>query len=49
MGRIFLKMLLRYTDLGMAGVSKRASYGSINNIYLTYKRESDIAPGECRQ
>ena len=41
--------LLRYTDLGMADVSKRAGFGSANNLYLTYKREFGIAPGERRQ
>ena len=40
--------LLRYTDLGMADVSKRAGFGSANNLYLTYKREFGIAPGERR-
>ena len=41
--------LLRYTDLDMADVSKRAGFGSANNLYLTYKREFGIAPGERRQ
>ena len=41
--------LLRYTDLGMADVSKRAGFGSANNLYLTYKCEFGIAPGERRQ
>lgn len=38
--------VLRYTDLGMADVSKRAGFGSANNLYLTYKRGSGIASGE---
>lgn len=41
--------LLRYTDLGMADVSKRAGFGSANNLYLTHNREFDIAPGERHQ
>ena len=41
--------LLRYTDFNMADESKRASSGSANNLYLTYKREFGIAPDERRQ
>jgi AraC-like DNA-binding protein len=40
--------LLRYTDLTIAEVSRRAGFGSANNLYLTYKREFDIAPGYRR-
>lgn len=40
--------LLRYTDLTVAEVSKRAGIGSANNLYLTYKREFGIAPGYRR-
>ena len=40
--------LLRYTDLGMADVSKRAGFGSANNLYLTFRREFGIAFSECR-
>lgn len=29
--------------------SHYASFGSANNLYLTYKREFGIAPGERRQ
>ncbi|MBR6141763.1 MAG: hypothetical protein IKQ37_08410 [Bacteroidaceae bacterium] len=37
--------LLRFTDMTIAEVSKRAGFGSANNLYLTYKREFNIAPG----
>lgn len=40
--------LLRYTDLSIAEVSKRAGFGSANNLYLTYKREFNLAPGYRR-
>lgn len=40
--------MLRYTNLGMADVSKRAGFGSANNHHLTYKREFGIATSECR-
>ena len=35
--------LLRYTDLGMAYMSKRVDFGSANNLYLTHNREFGIA------
>ncbi len=41
--------LLRYTDLGMADVSKRAGIGSDNNLYLTHNREFGITPEERHQ
>ena len=41
--------LLRYTDLRLDEVSRHAGFGSANNLYLTYKREFNIAPGERRQ
>lgn len=37
--------LLRFTDLTVAEVSRRAGFGSANNLYLTYKREFNLAPG----
>ena len=40
--------LLRYTDMSVAEVSKRAGFGSANNLYLTYKREFNLAPGYRR-
>jgi AraC-like DNA-binding protein len=42
-------VLLRYTDLSMTDVSKSAGFCSVNNLYLAYKREFCIVPGECRQ
>lgn len=41
--------LLRFTDMSVAEVSKRAGFGSANNLYLTYKREFNLAPGYRRQ
>ena len=41
--------LLRYTDLTIAEVAKRTGIGSPNNLYLTYKREFNRAPGYRRQ
>ena len=40
--------LLRYTDMSIADVSRRAGFGSANNLYLTYKREFNLAPGYRR-
>ena len=40
--------LLRFTDMTVAEVSRRAGFGSANNLYLTYKREFNIAPGYRR-
>lgn len=40
--------LLRYTDMPMAEVAKRTGIGSMNNLYLTFKREFDLAPGYRR-
>jgi len=40
--------LLRYTDLTIAEVAKRTGIGSPNNLYLTFKREFNIAPGYRR-
>jgi len=41
--------LLRYTDMTVAEVARRSGIGSANNLYLTYKREFNIAPGYRRQ
>ena len=41
--------LLRYTDLTIAEVAKRSGIGSPNNLYLTYKREFNLAPSYRRQ
>ena len=41
--------LLRYIDLRLDEVSHHADFGIANNLYLTYKREFNIAPGERRQ
>ena len=41
--------LLRWTDISIAEVAKRAGLGSANNLYLTYKREFNLAPGYRRQ
>ena len=41
--------LLRYTDMTVAEVAKRSGIGSANNLYLTYKREYNLAPGYRRQ
>ena len=40
--------LLRYTDLTIAEVAKRSGIGSANNLYLTFKREFNLAPGYRR-
>ena len=40
--------LLRYTDMTVAEVAKRSGIGSANNLYLTYKREYNLAPGYRR-
>ena len=40
--------LLRYTDMTVAEVAKRFGIGSANNLYLTYKREFNLAPGYRR-
>lgn len=41
--------LLRYTDMQLPEVSRRAGFGSANNLYLTYKREFNLAPGYRRE
>ncbi|MBO5225419.1 MAG: AraC family transcriptional regulator [Parabacteroides sp.] len=41
--------LLRYTNLELADVSRRAGFGSANNLYLTCKREFGVAPGVRRR
>lgn len=41
--------LLRYTDLEIPDVARRSGFGSANNLYLTYKREFNLAPGRRRQ
>jgi len=43
------EQLLRFTDMSVAEVAKRSGIGSANNLYLTYKREYNIAPGYRRQ
>lgn len=40
--------LLRYTDLEIPEVTKRAGIGLANNLYLTFKREFNLAPGYRR-
>lgn len=40
--------LLRYTDLEIPEVAKRSGVGSANNLYLTFKREFNLAPGYRR-
>lgn len=40
--------LLRYTALPLAEVARLSGLGSANNLYLTYKREFNVAPGERR-
>jgi transcriptional regulator GlxA family with amidase domain len=40
--------LLRFTSLSLAEVARRSGIGSANNLYLTYKREFNIAPGYRR-
>ena len=41
--------LLRWTDMTIAEVAKRSGLGSSNNLYLTFKREYNLAPGYRRQ
>ena len=41
--------LLRYTEMTVAEVARRSGIGSANNLYLTYKREFNLAPGYRRQ
>ena len=41
--------LLRWSDLSIAEVAKRSGLGSPNNLYLTYKREFNLAPGYRRK
>ena len=40
--------MLRYTSMSVADISMRAGFGSANNLYLTYKREFNLAPGYRR-
>lgn len=40
--------LLRYTNMPLAEVAKRTGIGSMNNLYLTFKREFNLAPGYRR-
>ena len=40
--------LLRYADLEISEVAKRSGVGSANNLYLTFKREFNLAPGYRR-
>lgn len=44
-----LDELLRYTDLTPAEVARRSGFGSLNNLFLTTKREYNQAPMERRQ
>lgn len=37
-------LLLRYTDLPPAEVASRSGVGTLNNLYLTCKREWGVAP-----
>lgn len=52
---VFVPMGMRGVDfrmvfqVWMTDVSKRTGFGSANNLYLTYKCEFGIAPGERRQ
>ena len=39
-----LDVMLRYTDLPLEEVARRAGIGSMNNLYLTCKREWGMAP-----
>jgi AraC-like DNA-binding protein len=41
--------LLRWSDMTIAEVAKRSGLGSANNLYLTFKREFNLAPGYRRQ
>ena len=40
--------LLRYTSMSLAEVSLRSGIGSTNNLYLTFKRDFNLAPGYWR-
>lgn len=40
--------LLLYTDMSVAEVAKRSGIGSANNLYLTFKRDYNLAPGYYR-
>ena len=40
--------LLRFTSLSIVEVASRSGIGSANNLYLTFKREFDLAPGYRR-
>ena len=40
--------LLLYTDMTIADVAKRSGIGSANNLYLTFKRDYNLAPGYYR-
>ena len=41
--------LLRWSDMSIAEVAKRSGLGSPNNLYLTFKREYNLAPGYRRK
>ena len=40
--------LMRYTSLTLAEVARRSGLGSANNLYLSYKRDFNLAPGYRR-
>ena len=40
--------LLLYTDMPIVEVAKRSGIGSANNLYLTFKRDYNLAPGYYR-
>ena len=40
--------LLRYTSMSLAEVSRRSGIGSTNNLYLSFKRDFNLAPGYWR-
>ncbi len=42
---LMAEQLLRFTDLTVAEASRRAGFGSANNLYLTFKREFNLALG----
>ena len=42
-------VMLRYTDLPLKEVARRSGIGSMNNLYLTCKREWGVAPTYRRQ
>ena len=44
-----LDMMLRYTDLSLEEVARRSGIGSMNNLYLTCKREWGVAPTARRK